>query len=431
MGLIGVPAGVLRALCADNSCKKRSDAGSAVPFCSLPSALRARIQAGYRDVRSPDILTVTRHDDIAGSTAYPPGNDLAAAWPSIDRRGGTVPLVFNGTGIDPQGVAPAGTTLDDIAATEARIMGLDRPHPEVRSGSDIPSVASGPVPRLVLQVIWAGVGSELLRNSPKAWPYLDHLMRTGAGTLGAETGSAPSDVAAQIATIGTGALPYQHGITGTYIRNDDGKLVRAWGKGAPVSVVAALGDDLDHLGHQKPLIGVVGTDPVDRGAIGGNWYLENDHDDTVYVAPAQIADRTVKVLSEGYGSNSTTDLLSVVESGPVARLDPDLKKMVSAARRASKGSVEVTVAGTGSTVTGNERGPEVVTHQVEKAIKGNENVIQATEPGGLFLDQNVLAGHHITPNQTLSAVKAVHDPGGGPLFHDSFPGIAVSFSRYC
>jgi hypothetical protein len=256
-------------------------------------------------------------------------------------------------------------------------------------------------------------------------------MRAGDGTLRAAPGSEPLDTAAQIATIGTGALPFQHGITGTYIRNDDGKLVRAWGKGAPVSVVAALGDDLDHLEHQKPLIGVVGTSPTDRGAIGGNWYLENDHDDTVYVPPSQVRVRAMQLLKQGYGSDGTPDLLSVVDSGPVKRLDSDLRSIARAAKKAAGGSVEVTVAGTGGTAAGKTRGPRLVRRQVENAVKGKEQVIQAVEPGGLFLNQKVLAAHHITPNQTLSAVKDVKGPSGKPLFEDSFPGIAISFARYC
>ena len=61
----------------------------------------------------------------------------------------------------------------------------------------------------------------------------------------ATAGSLPLDPTAVETTIGTGGLPSQHGITGTWVRNAQGRLVRAFGPGAPTPVIAALGDDLD------------------------------------------------------------------------------------------------------------------------------------------------------------------------------------------
>jgi hypothetical protein len=433
IALLGLPAGVLRAMCADNSCTAQASARSEVPFCSLPSAVRAGVGAGYREGRSPDILAVTRTDELQGSTAFGGGASLRPAWPSVaGRENTTVPIVFSGTGVDSGAGIPSAASLDDVAATEARILGLHRPHPEVRSGSAITSIPDGERPRLVLQVTWAGVGSEQLQARPDAWPFLEHLMRRGAGTLRATTGSVPIDPAAQIATIGTGGLPYQHGITGTLLRNDRGKLVRAWGKGAPVSVIAALGDDLDHLYHQSPLVGVVGTVPVDRGAIGGNWYLENDDDDTLYVRPGRVAAAAARTLRSGYGRDPTPDLLAVVDAGQVPRLDRDLKAIVAAARRAAHGSVTVTVTATGSAVPAEPAAsPRLVTRQIARSVPGRSRVVQATEPGGFFLDQKVLAETGVMPDVILRAVRASEDRTGRRMFADAFPGIAVSFARYC
>jgi hypothetical protein len=257
------------------------------------------------------------------------------------------------------------------------------------------------------------------------------LADQGTETLSGATGSLPLDPAAQVATIGTGGLPSQHGLTGTDVRNDEGNLTRAWGRDAPVSVIAALGDDLDHANGQKPLIGVVGTDPTDRGAIGGNWYIGSDRDDMRFVAPGRVREAATTLLGQGYGRDNMPDFLAIVDSGPIESLDSDLNKISRRARKVSGGSLAVVVAGTGTdSARGRIARSTLVTKRVEQEIPGGAKVIQATEPGGLFLDQKVLTKTHTTPNAILQAARSL-TLEDRPLFHDVFPGIAVSFSRYC
>jgi hypothetical protein len=68
---------------------------------------------------------------------------------------------------------------------------------------------------------------------------------------------------------------------------------------------------------------------------------------------------------------------------------------------------------------------------VEQRVKGTEPVVQAAVPGGLFLDQQVLADEDISPQTVVTVLLGLHAPGGGPLLADAFPGFAVSFARYC
>ncbi len=128
------------------------------------------------------------------------------------------------------------------------------------------------------------------------------------------TGSLPVDPAAVLTTIGSGGLPSQHGITGTLIRDAQGAAVRAWSARAPTSIIATLPDDWDHATAQRARIGLVAGDEVDRGLIGGTWYLDNDRDDLA-IGPSDPVSEVSRLLGTGYGSDGTTDILGVVLHG--------------------------------------------------------------------------------------------------------------------
>ncbi|MFN2490819.1 MAG: hypothetical protein ABR529_14020, partial [Actinomycetota bacterium] len=264
--LLGLPAGALRVLCIGNACEVRAEASSNTPFCSLPDKVRALVESGSYEGRSPDIMAVTGSTLISGGDPFrrvtsPP------LWPSTTlQESGRVPLIFAGTGVAAGANVPSGTGLDDVSETIAAIIDLRRPHAGVRSGETVEGVASGETPRLVLEVVWKGVGSDELERHPQTWPRLERLMDDGAATMDAVVGSLPLDPAATLATVGTGGLPNRHGITGTLLRRDPtsydstavdnglgSEVVRAWTRKAPTSVIATLGDHLDEKRRQKPI----------------------------------------------------------------------------------------------------------------------------------------------------------------------------------
>lgn len=432
LAVVGGPAALLRALCVGHSCDEPESTASEIPFCSLPSELKERVEAGFREGRSPDVLAVARRPSVVGSTELAPA-DLQPPWTSVE--GGElarVPIVFSGTGVDSEAVVPAGTALDDIAPTVARIMELERAHPEVRSGRAVDDVAGGGPPRLVLEVVLRGIGSLDLEGESGQWPYLESLMKDGVATMDGDVGSLPLDPAAALTTLGTGGLPSQHGITGTYVRNHSGKLVRAFGRGAPVTVIAALGDDLDEVLDQRPRIGMVASQPSDRGAIGGDWYVDVDTDDFV-VAPEEPARAVTRMLDGGYGTDDVVDLVAVTLEGSLPDMDAALESMVEAAGRASGGSVVVVVTATGSLgekVAGEVTAAEVAA-EVEEDVAGTGEVVEAAVPGGIYLDQKALESLGVTEDDVLSALRAATGSQGSRLFNDTFTAIAVSFARYC
>ncbi len=424
---VAVPAAVLRLLCVGRACPEPAPAAGPVPFCSLPAETRDLLARGFRDGRGPHVLAVTGDTAIVGSDGpgLPP-----VAWPAAEPDDAArVPLAFAGAGVAPRAEVPDGVTLDGVAPTVAELIGLDRPHPGVRSGQPLAGVAVGPPARLVLLVVWKGVGSRDLELRPGAWPNLRALLRDGAGTLEAQAGSLPLDPAAVAATIGTGGLPSDHGITGALLRNDAGEVVTAWGPGTPYSVIAALGDDLDELNGQAPRIGLVGTEAWDRGLIGGTWYLENDRDDVVLERrPRRQVDAATDLLAAGYGADEIPDLMAVAMEGPTGALDEALGRLVGLADAAAGGRAAVVV-----TATGSAGPPGAIESEDALADLRAElgPVVEAAAVGGIFLDTEAMAAAGLSGDRVVRTIRRLGGPGGGSLFHDVFPQIAVTFARYC
>lgn len=426
LAVAALPAGILRALCVGNACPEQRTPAR-VPFCGLPADLRSAIAAGFRDGRSPDVLAVADR-----TTLFTRREGLRMPWPRVlappDLR---VPLVISGPGVRAGVELGAGVTLDDVAPTVASLLGFDRPFPKVRSGQPIPLPpgSGGPPPRLVLLVAWKGIGTADLEARPEAWSSLSRLLREGAGTLQAETGSLPLDPTAVLTTVGTGGLPAQHGITGSLVRNDHGEVVEAFGPRAPVQVIATLADDLDEQDH-RTLVGLVGADVTDRGLVGGGWYPDEDPVDEILGNPAAAPLAVRALLGTGFGADPVPDVLGVALRGTVPQLDRWTRRIVASVRSATDGAALVVVAGTGSA-----RGPGIpagsIVGEVERTIPGTDPVVTGVAAGGLFLDQAVLTERGITGQVVVDALLGTRGPDGGRMFADAFQGFAVTFARYC
>ena len=425
LGVLGLPALALRIGCVGRSCDEQTAAASEVPFCSLDAGLRSRIEAGFREGRSPEVLAIARDEGISGGSGYRK-TDGAIAWPSPELEAARIPIAFAGPGVT-QMELPAGATVDQIAPTLTELIGFERPFPEVRSGTALEGVAGGDdAPALVLQVIYKGIGSTELEASRAARPYLEELMDVGAATMDGDVGALPLDPAAVLSTIGAGGPPRQHGVTGTFMRNERGELVRAFSPRAEVPIIATLADDLDEAMAQEPLIGLVGTSLTDRGVIGGDWYVGGDEDEVV-IAPKNQIGPAVEMLSDGFGDDDVTDLMTVVMEGRIGQLDRGLKAIVSAAEKAADGSVALAVTATGSAVDGGVDGASFVA-LVDEAV--GEAVTEAAVPGGFFLDQRALINAGVSEDLVVDELERL---GGRDedFFGDVFPAIAVSFARYC
>lgn len=427
VALVGLPGIALTSFCVGSACAATSESVSTVPFCSLRAPLRSAIVRGFRDGRSPNVVAVT------GPTAVV---DESSTWTSTESADERVPVVFSGRGVEPGSSVQSNVGLVDISSTIAEVMGFERDHPEVRAGGIIESVAAGDPPRLVLEVVWHGVDSELLERRSEAWPTLGRLLNAGTGTLDARVGFAPHDTAAVTTTIGTGGYPAQHGITGELVRNDEGEVARAWGRRSPGSVIAGLGDQLDERFNQRPEIGLVGLSQSERGLIGGNWFVRADRDAVRIsrgASPDAQASEAIRLLNGGsFGRDDVPDLLAVTMSGELLALDAALERLVDAADRATSGSFAVVVTSTGTSArNGDAVSVGDVVRRVEGEIPGHTDVVAAAASSGLFLDQKALAASKVSDDEVIDALRDVETPSGQPVFADVFPGLAVSFARYC
>jgi hypothetical protein len=426
LAAIGIPAAVLTATCAGRSCQSASGGEVRVPFCPLPQAVKDGIVNGFREGRSPDVLGVAD-----GTPVYTGSGRARAPWPAAGTTDTSVPIVLSGAGVSEGSTLPNGVTLDRIAPTVSRILGFEREHPEVRSGTAVAGVADGTRPRLVLLVAWKGVGTSELGGGHRAWPFLSSQMRGGAGTSEGRSGSLPLDPAATETTIGTGGLPSQHGITGSYVRNTQGQVVRAYAANAPVQIIATLADDLDEHDHAT-LVGLVVPDPAERGLVGGGWYPDEDPVDVVTGQGEAVPNAVQAQLDAGYGADDVPDVLGVVLDGPVRSMDRWTEQIVTEARRATGDSTLVVVAGTGSWESHARAVPDTsLVDAVEDAVPGDEPAVAASVPGGVFLDQQVLTDEQVTGQVAVDAMLSADAPDGERMLADAFQGFAVSFARYC
>ena len=427
---IGIPAAVLTATCAGRSCDASGGEAVRVPFCPLSQELKDGIANGFREGRSPDVLGVAD-----GTPAYTDIEGMRMPWPATRTFTDTrVPIVFAGAGAASGATVPEGTTLDRVAPTVSDILGFERDHPEVRSGTAVAGVANGERPRLVLLVGWKGVGSSELETHQESWPFLASLLDEGAGTIEGETGSLPLDPAATLTTVGTGGLPSQHGITGSFIRNGQGEVVEAFRPGLPVEdrqIIATLADDLDDANHST-LVGLVATDERDRGIVGGGWYPGEDPVDVV-IGDSAAAPLAVDVhLTTGYGADDVPDVIGVVLEGRVRAIDRWTREIVTEAERATSGSTLVVVTGTGTVEASRLAVPDdELVEAVEDAVPGDAPAVAATVAGGVFLDQAVLREEQVTGQVAVDAMLSATGPGGERMLADAFQGFAVSFARYC
>jgi hypothetical protein len=419
LALVGAPAIALRAFCVGESCAQEDEVSAAVPFCPLPADLRAQIEAGYRQGRSPDVMATT-------TSGVRLSDDAGIVWPRSPYAlaANDVPLLFFGHGVNP-GRLPDGIGVDRIAPTIARVMGYDRPHPEIRSGIPLAdAVQADARPSLVVELVWQGVGS--VAFNPAGLPWLGSHDRHDAWTFTGTTGSLPVDPAAILTTIGTGGLPSQHGITGSLVRDRHGRPVPAWSAAAPTSIIATLGDDWDHATAQRARIGLVARSPVDQGLVGGTWYLDHDRDDVV-TGSGDPAREVTHLIDTGYGADETTDIIGVVLSGMPEPMGRDTGRIVEAVMRRVPDTTFVLTA-TGDTNGGGVARPDVAAG-VDRAV--GSPVVSRAVAGGLFLDQEVMAANDITSDDVVRAMDTMRAPGGSPLFADAYPGFAISFSRYC
>jgi hypothetical protein len=261
--------------------------GATLKRLSRPNP-RPTLEAMARDIGSEYLELVTRayHPERSGDlqllvTPYSTSNyrqESVALLPNDPRSshavvwmyGQRVPIVVWSPGlVEPQDCDER-VTLADLAPTTARLMGFERFHAE--DGKPLPGIPSvRSAPRVVVTFVIDGGGWNVLRTWPDAWPNLRRLMREGAAYRNAIAGSFPAVTASTHATIGTGAFPRTHGVTGHNVRRH-GRPVKAWGAPGDVDpsflLVPTLADRWTSATGNRAWVGEIGYQVWHVGMLG-------------------------------------------------------------------------------------------------------------------------------------------------------------------
>lgn len=226
--------------------------------CGLKSGWLERIWRGYVPGRSEDISIVPSLPNFAGG------------FYSVNHSGPfeylqQVPLVLYGPGrIRASGRVHRPVTIADVYPTVGRSLNVRLPS---RDGSLLEEAlveGAGITPKLVVTVVWDGVGRNVLERWPEQWPTLRRLEREGTSYLNATVGSSPSITPTTHATLGTGAFPRKHKVAGIFLRKHD-TVVEAFEETSPVDLrMSTYGDDIDAALGNRPKVGMLGW---------SNWHL--------------------------------------------------------------------------------------------------------------------------------------------------------------
>lgn len=272
--------------------------------CTLPVDIAERTMRGYDPERSPEVMLVPHGSNYIGD---PESTSHSGPWDYLQR----VPLVLYGPGfIEPQGevVLDREATLADLTPTIAELIGFDWPGDgpgQVIAEALVPEADRPEPPKVVVVVVWDGGGWNVLDAWPGNTPNLDRLGAGGASIADAIVGSLPSVIPSVHTTIGTGAFPNAHGITGIELRSEGGIAPSFPASTGRLIKTPTLADLYDPATGNAAKVAMVGFRSWHLGMIGhGALYPDGDHDigalvnlsedlitnEAVYSLPPQLND---------------------------------------------------------------------------------------------------------------------------------------------
>ena len=214
-----------------------------------------------------------------------PRSSHASVWMYLER----VPIVVWSPGLVEPSDSTERVTLADLAPTTAALMGFDGF--DAPDGTVLPGITA-PVtpPKVIVTFVIDGGGWNVLQQWPDSWPNLKRLFAEGATYRDAIIGSFPAVTACAHATIGTGAFPRTHGITGHNIRDGEG-VRKAYGQPGAADpsdiLIPTLADRwvqesdgnawVGELGYQIWHLGMLGRGGTPLGEKPVAVYYDEDH----------------------------------------------------------------------------------------------------------------------------------------------------------
>lgn len=221
--------------------------------CDLPERILLRSWRGDYKKRTWDLMMVPHYPNFSG--AFETVNH-SGPWDYLT----TVPLVLYG----PERIAAAGdvdrrVSITDVFPTMGALTDVDLPPREGQVLEEAVTDSPG-TPKLIITMVWDGVGRNVLEEWPGRWPTLERLMQEGTSYPEASVGSSPTITPAIHSNLGTGAYPRQHGIPGIFYRGEGGDIVEAFaGRDMSQLELTTYADEIDQAFGNESLVGMVAS----------------------------------------------------------------------------------------------------------------------------------------------------------------------------
>jgi predicted AlkP superfamily pyrophosphatase or phosphodiesterase len=241
--------------------------------CGLSESELARIWRGYHPVHSEDVTTVPLPPNHAGGFEV---TSHSGPWDYVQ----TIPLVLYGPEqISANGALDEFASITDIYPTVGKLAGVELPRRAGRTLDEALEDAPEP-PRVVVVVVWDGVGRNVLERWPNRWPNLARLEREGTSYLRATVGSSPSVTPPTHSSLGTGAFPRDHGVTAIAYRTATGKLRQPLAGRNPKDLkLTTFADEIDRALGNEPLVGMLAWKTWHMGMLSHGTQLEGGDGD--------------------------------------------------------------------------------------------------------------------------------------------------------
>ncbi|HEY7873967.1 MAG TPA: alkaline phosphatase family protein, partial [Actinomycetota bacterium] len=230
--------------------------------CALPKAWLGRIWRGHDPKHSEDVTIVPLEPNYSGAFTV---TSHSGPWDYLQ----TVPLVLYGPGhVESLGPLDERASITDVYPTVGGL--LDVPL-DKRQGAELTDaiIDGATPPRLVVIVVWDGVGRNVLERWPDAWPTLASMEEKGTSYRGALIGSSPSITPATHSSLGAGAFPRSHGVTAIMYRDATGDVRGAFKTKDPSDLrLTTFGDQVDQHFDNASKVGMLAWKNWHIGMLG-------------------------------------------------------------------------------------------------------------------------------------------------------------------
>ncbi len=253
--------------------------------CDLPIRYLRRIWRGHDPVHSEDITAVPLEPNSSGTFRV---TSHSGPWDYLQN----VPLVFYGPGFIKASGEPVRGPAEtvDVYPMVGELTGVDLPRRDGRALTEVLEPGRPAPPKLILTIVWDGVGRNVLERWPDAWPNLARLERDGTSLFDAVVGSSPSITPATHSTLGTGSYPRNHGVTAIEYRTDDGSLRDAFAKRNPSDLqLTTMADEIDLALNNEPKVGMLAWKGWHLGMMGhGTMTPDGDADELALIGTDEL-----------------------------------------------------------------------------------------------------------------------------------------------